>query len=166
MLLEFLVIFTVIGLFLLSTVYAQSNITGSYDGEGIYRIENMSVRIANESYNEPAYRFIGIIHNISNETMYLSGVTIQMFDSDNNLLDFTGNEHNDNLPPNEKILYRAFASTEDNEDLDHYVVSVRGNESPSMNFSAPQASSDYPEELYDECVRVAGVEFCEFLFRR
>jgi S1-C subfamily serine protease len=25
---------------------------------------------------------------------------------------------------------------------------------------------DYPEELYDECVRVAGESFCDFLFRR
>ena len=91
----------------MSSVYAQSNINGSYDGEGIYRIENMSVRITNETYNEPVFRFIGIVHNISNETMYLSGVTIQMFESDNNLLDFTGIEQNNYLSPDEKVLYRA-----------------------------------------------------------
>ena len=69
---KFLLLVGVIGLFLIGTAYAQSNIKGTYDGEGIYRIENMSVRITNESYSEPAYRFVGIVHNISNETMYMS----------------------------------------------------------------------------------------------
>jgi hypothetical protein len=125
----------------------------------------MSVRVENESYNESVYRFIGIVHNISNETMYLEGVTIQMFDSDNNLLDFTGTEQNENLHPNEKVLYRSYASTINNEVLDHYVISVRGNESPNGNIVASPNGS-YPKELYDECVRVAGDSFCEFLFRK
>jgi S1-C subfamily serine protease len=35
------------------------------------------------------------------------------------------------------------------------------------NRSPPQnGDSNYPEELYDECVRVAGESFCDFLFRR
>jgi S1-C subfamily serine protease len=35
------------------------------------------------------------------------------------------------------------------------------------NRSPPQnGDGDYPEELYDECVRVAGESFCDFLFRR
>ena len=47
-----------------------------------------------------------------------------MFDVGNNLLDFTGMEQNRNLAPNEKILYKVFAPVEDNENLDHYVVSA------------------------------------------
>ena len=35
------------------------------------------------------------------------------------------------------------------------------------NRSPPQnGDGDYPEELYEECVRVAGESFCDFLFRR
>ncbi len=35
------------------------------------------------------------------------------------------------------------------------------------NRPPPQnGDGDYPEELYDECVRVAGESFCDFLFRR
>jgi hypothetical protein len=159
-----LLLFAFIGLAITNSVFAQSNITGSYNDEGIYRIENMSVRIVNEG-NEPVYRFVGIVHNISNETIFMEGVTIQLFNSNNNLLDFTGVEQSDNLPPNEKILYKAFASTKDNPELDHYIVSVRGNESPSENLSTSQTGSN-PEELYDECVRVAGKSFCDFLFKR
>ena len=132
----------VLGLPILSIAYAQSNITGIYDGEEIYRIENMSVRNTNEPYSEPAYRFVGIVHNISNETIYMNGVTIQMFDSENNLLDFTGAEQENLLPPDEKILYKAFASTKDNPDLDHYVVSVRDDKPPS---SPSTSDSKNPE---------------------
>jgi hypothetical protein len=160
---KFLLLLGLVGLFLIGTAHAQSNITGTYDGEGIYRIENMSVRITNESYSEPVYRFVGIVHNTSNETMYMSGVTIQMFDSENNLLDFTGAEQDNFLPPDEKMLYRAFASTKDNPNLDHYVVSVRDDKPPG---NPGTSDSKNPEQLYDECVRVAGVEFCDFLFRR
>jgi hypothetical protein len=160
---KFLLLLGIMGLFLIGMVYAQSNITGTYDGKGIYRIENMSVRITNESYSEPTYRFVGIVHNISNETMYMSGVTIQMFDSENNLLDFTGTEQDNFLPPDEKILYKQFASTKDNPDLDHYVVSVRDEKPPG---NPGTSDSKNTEQLYDECVRVAGVEFCDFLFRR
>ena len=35
------------------------------------------------------------------------------------------------------------------------------------NRSPPQnGNGNYPEELYDECVRVAGESFCDFLFRK
>jgi hypothetical protein len=39
------------------------------------------------------------------------------------------------------------------------------NEFP--NRLPPQnGDSNYPEELYDECVGVAGKSFCDFLFKR
>jgi hypothetical protein len=47
--------------------------------------------------------------------MHMGGVTVQMFDAENNLLDFTGMEQNENLAPNEKILYKVFGPPEDNE---------------------------------------------------
>jgi hypothetical protein len=34
------------------------------------------------------------------------------------------------------------------------------------NTTLHNQDSNYPEELYDECVRVAGESFCEFLFRK
>jgi hypothetical protein len=35
------------------------------------------------------------------------------------------------------------------------------------NRPPPQnGDGDYPEELYDECVRVAGESLCDFIFRR
>ena len=92
-----------------------------------------------------------------------------MFDVGNNLLDFTGMEQNRNLAPNEKILYKVFAPVEDNENLDHYVVSAVDGNTASDNISPNQSNSNYPtsnEELYDECVRVSGESFCDLLFRK
>jgi hypothetical protein len=98
--------------------------------------------------------------------MHMGGVTVQMFDAENNLLDFTGMEQNENLAPNEKILYKVFGPTEDNENLDHYVVSAVDGDIANKVSSPNQSNSDYPEDLYDECVRVAGESYCDFLFRR
>jgi hypothetical protein len=162
-------VLALIGLPLLSNANGQSNITGTYDGQGIYKIENMSVRVVNQTYDAPAYRFIGIIHNISNNTMHIGGVTVQMFDAENNLLDFTGKEQNEDLAPNDKILYKVFGPIEYNENLDHYVVSAVDGDIANKISLPNQSNSNYPtsnEEFYDQCVRVSGESFCDFLFRR
>lgn len=147
-----------------------TNITGTYDGKGIYKVEDMSVRITNTNEG-PKYRFLGSITNISNETMYLTGIAIQMYDKNNKLIDFTSVEQEGTIEPRGKIVYREFADTVDNEDFDHYVVSAAGNANPS-GYNMPNEPSYQndnnrtPEELYDECVRTAGKSFCDFLFKR
>ncbi|MDW0273500.1 MAG: hypothetical protein QN756_07185, partial [Nitrososphaeraceae archaeon] len=75
------------------------------------------------------------------------------------------------LPPQDKIVYKIFAPTVDNEDFDHYVVSAAGSSNPS-GYNMPNEptyqndNNRTPEELYEECVRVAGKSFCDFLFKK
>jgi len=33
-------------------------------------------------------------------------------------------------------------------------------------YTTDTSENNYPEELYDECVSVAGKSFCDFLFKR
>lgn len=69
---------------------SNSNITGTYDGKGIYKIEDMSVRITSNKTNDPMYKFLGYMENISNETVYITGVRIDMYDKNDKLVDFAG----------------------------------------------------------------------------
>jgi hypothetical protein len=143
---------------------SNSNITGTYDGKGIYKMEDMSVKIISNTNEGPQYRFLGSVTNISNETMYLTGIAIQMYDKNNKLIDFTSVEQQGTIEPRGKIVYKVFAPTVDNENFDHYVVSAAGGSNPSVYKTTPNNKD--PQELYDECVRVAGENFCEFLFRK
>jgi len=151
----------------INSTYAQStsNIPGTYDGKGIYKVEDMSVKIISNTNQGPQYRFIGSISNISNETMYLTGISIQMYDKNNKLIDFTSVNQPEPLHPQAKIVYKAFAPTADNEDFDHYVVSAVGGMNPSGYTTTPSNNTN-PEDLYNECVGVAGQSLCDFLFKR
>lgn len=153
--------------FLKNSSHGQSNnnITGTYDGKGIYKVEDMSVRItSNKTFEDPQYKFLGSITNISNETMYLTGIAIQMYDKNNKLIDYTGFQQPGTIEPGGKVVYKAFAPTVDNEDFDHYVVSAAGSGNPSGYTTTP--SDKNQEELYNECVSVAGKSFCDFLFKK
>jgi hypothetical protein len=106
---------------------SNSNITGTYDGRGIYKVEDMSVNITSNNTFDPQYRFLGSITNISNETMYLTGIAIQMYDKNSKLIDFTDAIDVQIIAPKGKILYKVSAPTVNNEELDHYVVSAAGS---------------------------------------
>jgi hypothetical protein len=97
--------------------------------------------------------------------MYITGVSIQMFDKNNKLIDFTSVESEQPIEPKGKILYKAFAPTVDNSDFDHYVVSAVGGSNPSGHKTTPTDKNN-PKDLYDECVRVAGKSFCDYLFEK
>ena len=49
--------------------------------------------------------------------MYITGVSIQMYDKNNKLIDFTSVESEQPTEPKGKILYKAFAPTVDNSDF-------------------------------------------------
>ncbi len=145
---------------------AESNIkiTGTYDGKGIYKVEDMSVKITS---NTNEYRFLGSITNLSNETMYLTGIAIQMYDKNNKLIDYTSINQEGTIEPRGKIVYKVFAPIVDNENFDHYVISAVGSNNPSDNTTTPSDKFSLNEqELYDECVSTAGESFCDFLFKK
>ena len=173
-----LILIVAFAVYILSHVFTyaygeSTNITGTYDGKvdgkGIYKVENMSVRIISNETNNPQYIFLGFIENISNETLYIDGITIQMYDKNNKLIDYTAIEEEGKITPGPygKIIYKVPAPVADNSDLDHYVVSIFNNQFGSNNTNTnTNTNTNNPQELYDECVRVAGESFCEFLFRR
>jgi len=126
----------------------------------------MSVKVtSNNTYDDPKYKFLDSIENISNDTMYLTGLSIQMYDKNNKLIDFTGLQEEQTLVPGDKILYKAFAPTVDNEDFDHYVVSAVGSNSSGYK-TTTNDNNNYPKDTYDECVSVAGKSLCDFLFKK
>ena len=76
------VAFYLASLLLINSGYADSNdLTGSYEGKGIYRVEDMS---ANKKGSD--YKFFGYIHNISNKTLYISDIIMEMFNSKDKLV--------------------------------------------------------------------------------
>ena len=69
-------------LLLINPGYADSNdLTGSYEGKGIYRIEDMSATKKGSDY-----KFFGYVHNISNKTLYISDIIMEMFNSKDKLI--------------------------------------------------------------------------------
>jgi hypothetical protein len=88
-----------------------------------------------------------------------------MYDKNNKLIDFTSVNQQEPLNPQGKIVYKAFAPTVDNEDFDHYVVSAVGGMNPSGYTTTPSSNTSQ-EELYNECVNVAGKSLCDFLFKK
>jgi hypothetical protein len=145
---------------------ASTNITGTYiDGKGIYKIDHMSVRTTS---GDPHYKFLGSITNISNETITFTGLTIQMYDKNDKLIDVTGIYNNGTeLGPGRSTIYKVFAPILDNEDFDHYVVGVGVSVYPSDIKSIPNNITNSEEEdLYDECVTIAGKSSCDSLFNK
>jgi hypothetical protein len=157
---KFLILMGLTAIFALNIAHGEANITGSYEKQGIYEIQDMSA-----SERDSTWKFIGYVKNISNETFYIDDIVIEMFDSDNKLIEFTTLGQGTVIDPGNKLPYRLVANDINASNFDHYLVRVLGNNNSQGNISA-QTNSNYPEELFDECVRVAGQEFCDFLFRR
>jgi hypothetical protein len=63
-----------------------------------------------------------------------------------------------------------FTILRDNETRELDLILGKSPTQPSNGFSntlPPQnGDSNYPEELYNECVSVAGKSFCDYLFKR
>jgi len=117
--------------FLINYVYAGSNdITGTYEGKGIYRIEDMSA-----TKNGPDYKFIGYVHNISNKTLYISDIIMEMFNSNSKLIQLIRIGGGIVIESGEKLPYKVIAHNVNFSHLDHYVVTVLNtNKSPDQLF--------------------------------
>lgn len=118
-------------LLLINSGYADSNdLIGTYEGKGIYRIEDMSVTKKGSDY-----KFIGYVHNISNKTHYISDIIMEMFNSKDKLIQLIRIGGGIIIESGEKLPYRVIAHDVNFSHLDHYVVTVLNtNKSPDQLF--------------------------------
>jgi hypothetical protein len=123
--------FYLASLLLINSGYADPNdLTGSYEGKGIYRIEDMS---ANKKGSD--YKFFGYIHNISNKTLYISDIIMEMFNSKDKLVQLVRIGGGIVIESGEKVPYKVIAHHANFSNLDHYVVTVLNtNKSPDQFF--------------------------------
>ena len=118
-------------LLLINSAYADSNdLTGTYEGKGIYRIEDMSATKKGSDY-----KFVGYIHNISNKTHYISDIMMEMFNSNDKLIQLVRIGGGIVIESGEKLPYKVIAHNVNFSHLDHYVVAVLNtNKSPDQLF--------------------------------
>lgn len=123
--------FYLASLLLINSGYADSNdLTGSYEGKGIYRIEDMSATKKGSDY-----KFFGYVHNISNETLYISDIIMEMFNSKDKLIQLVRIGGGIVIESGEKVPYRVIAHHANFSHLDHYFVTVLDtNKSPDQLF--------------------------------
>jgi hypothetical protein len=125
------VAFYLASLLLINSGYADSNdLTGSYEGKGIYRIEDMSATKKGSDY-----KFFGYVHNISNKTLYISDIIMEMFNSKDKLIQLVRIGGGIVIESGEKVPYRVIAHHANFSHLDHYFVTVLDtNKSPDQLF--------------------------------
>ncbi len=70
------------------------------------------------------YKFIGYVHNISNKTLYISDITMEMFNSKDKLIQLIRIGGGIVIESGEKLPYRVIAHDVNFSHLDHYVVTV------------------------------------------
>lgn len=123
--------FYLASLLLINCGYADSNdLTGSYEGKGIYRIEDMSATKKGSDY-----KFFGYVHNISNKTLYISDIIMEMFNSKDKLIQLVRIGGGIVIESGEKVPYRVIAHHANFSHLDHYFVTVLDtNKSPDQLF--------------------------------
>jgi hypothetical protein len=123
--------FYLASLLLINSGYADSNdLTGSYEGKGIYRIEDMSATKKGSDY-----KFFGYVHNISNKTLYISDIIMEMFNSKDKLIQLVRIGGGIVIESGEKVPYRVIAHHANFSHLDHYFVTVLDtNKSPDQLF--------------------------------
>jgi hypothetical protein len=123
--------FYLASLLLINSGYADSNdLTGSYEGKGIYRIEDMSATKKGSDY-----KFFGYVHNISNKTLYISDIIMEMFNSKDKLIQLVRIGGGIVIESGEKVPYGVIAHHANFSHLDHYFVTVLDtNKSPDQLF--------------------------------
>lgn len=123
--------FYLASLLLINSGYAESNdLTGSYEGKGIYRIEDMSATKKGSDY-----KFFGYVHNISNKTLYISDIIMEMFNSKDKLVQLVRIGGGIVIESGEKVPYKVIARHVNFSHLDHYVVTVLNTDkSPDQLF--------------------------------
>lgn len=111
--------------------YADSNdLIGTYEGKGIFRIEDMSATKKGSDY-----KFIGYVHNISKKPNYISDILLEMFNSKDKLIHLIRLGGGIVIESGEKMPYRVIAHDVNFSHLDHYVVVVlNSNKSPDQLF--------------------------------
>lgn len=81
------------------------------------------------------YKFIGYIHNISNKTLHISDIMMEMFDSKGKLIQLVRIGGGIVIESDEKLPYRVIAHDVNFSHLDHYVVTVLNTDrSPDQLF--------------------------------
>ena len=118
-------------LLLVNSGYADSNdIIGTYEGKGIYRIEDMSATKKGSDY-----KFFGNIHNISNKTLHASDILLEMFNSKDKLIQLVRIGGGIAIESDEKVPYKVVAHNVNFSHLDHYVITViNTSKSPEQFF--------------------------------
>jgi len=107
--------------------YADSNdLIGTYEGKGIYRIEDMSATKKGSDY-----KFNGYVHNISNMTSYISDILLEMFNSKDKLIHLIRIGGGIVIESGEKLPYRVIAHDINFSHLDHYVVAILNSNKPT-----------------------------------
>jgi len=110
--------------------YADSNdLIGTYEGKGIYRIEDMSATKKGSDY-----KFNGYVHNISNMTSYISDILLEMFNSKDKLIHLIRIGGGIVIESGEKLPYRVIAHDINFSHLDHYVVAILNSNKPPDHF--------------------------------
>jgi hypothetical protein len=113
-------------LLLINSGYGDSNdLIGTYDGKGIFRIEDMSATKKGSDY-----KFIGYVHNISNNPIYISNILLEMFNSKNKLIHLIRIGGGIIVESGEKLPYGVIAHDVNFSHLDHYVVAVLNSNKP------------------------------------
>ena len=116
---------------LINSGYADSNdIIGTYEGKGIYRIDDMSATKKGSDY-----KFNGYIHNISNQTLHASDILLEMFNSKDKLIQLVRIGGGIAIESGEKVPYKVVAHNVNFSHLDHYVITViNSSKSPEQLF--------------------------------
>ena len=116
---------------LINSGYGDSNdIIGTYEGKGIYRIDDMSATKKGSDY-----KFNGYIHNISNQTLHASDILLEMFNSKDKLIQLVRIGGGIAIESGEKVPYKVVAHNVNFSHLDHYVITViNSSKSPEQLF--------------------------------
>jgi len=143
-----------------------------------YQIDNFGIlNITSQEYttvgNEKAIRLdANELANFGNNTK--GALYVVMHDEQPYAISFIGNEKNYEkyLPEFEQMVKSLRFVGSPSSEIEN--LSENGNETnTTTNFSganltelSTRDTSDNPQELYDECVSVAGKSFCDFLFKK
>ena len=118
----------------ISIAFAEPN--GTFPKNDKYVLEQMDV--ITTDYGFP--RFKGYIHNISNETIYLTGMQVHLYDNDSKLTNYySTNNFTDDQEGTESISvsvdkYRPYRWELPPSNFDHYeIIMVLENKSKSNN---------------------------------
>jgi hypothetical protein len=94
------------------------------------------------------YKFFGYVHNISNKTLYISDIIIEMFNSKDKLIQLVRIGGGIVIESGEKVPYRVIAHHATFSHLDHYfVTALNTDKSPDQLFQKVFMEGANPEKI-------------------